>query len=158
MKKINLVILCLFFVVTLTSCTHHIADTNGKDDFSLTTIPVQNIVDGNDCIKRGAVKIQKGKSGVIKVKKFSGVDTLHKFQLNSASLHLEIDPKVNSGNMKLLLCTDNEVVSDILLNNGPQVIDIPVSADTIYLKVGGESANFYIDYEYEITMSKGIYI
>lgn len=158
MKKINLVILCLIFIVTLSSCSRHIADTNGNDDFSLTTISTQNIVESNNCVKSGAVKIQKGTSTSVKAKKFSGVETLHTFQLNSSSLHMVVDARVNSGNLRLLLCNKHDVLDEIAINSGKQEVNIPVTADTVYLKVAGESANFAVNFDYEVTMSKGIYI
>ena len=150
--------LILCFAVGLTSCSRHIPDSNGKNNLALESISLQEIISGDNCIKSGASRVRRGDVTDIKVKKFSGVETVHKFQLNGAALELTVAANVDSGNFKVLLCNDHEIVKEILVNHGAQTVQIPPMSDTLYLKVAGESASYSLSFQYDVTMSRSIYI
>ena len=149
-------VVCLSFV--LFSCSRHTPDTNGRDNYSLTSMTSQDIITGNKCIKRGSSKVKKGTSVDIDVKKFSGVETLHKFQLNGASLEINLAAQVKSGNLKILLCNDSEVIKEFVVNKGQQSVTLPSMSDTLYLKAGGESASYSLSFDYKVHMAQGIMI
>lgn len=159
MKKIFLTFLIAVFILPLTSCVKHTPDTNGPKNFSLETITTDEILNtDSDCLKQGAVEQKKDNVTSINMKKFSGIETIHKFKLNSASLNLAINIKVISGNLEVVLCSKDDVLKKFRVNKGTQQINIPAMTDNLYLKVAGESASFGLSYEYDVEMSKGVVI
>lgn len=152
MKKVFIILLILLSF-SFTSCVKHTPDTNGPHDLSLSTITIEDILNGNgETMKTGAVKVQKGRKCSIKVKKFSGIETLAAFSLNNSAFHFSINAEVYEGNFKLLLCTKDKVLREILVNEGTQSFKLPPTTATIFLKAAGESAFYNLTYEYKIDM------
>ena len=75
MKKNN-IFASLLILCTLTSCSLHIKDTNGKDNYSLNTINDENILSPNGVVKMAAVQTSVNGSNVYKAKKYSGVEKI----------------------------------------------------------------------------------
>ena len=152
MKKVFIFLLILL-AFSFTSCVKHMPDTNGPNDISLSTITLDEILNGHTTtVKSGALKVQHGRKCSIKVKKFSGVEVLDTFNLNNSGFHFAINAELYEGNFKLLLCTKDKVLREIMINEGTQKFKLPPTTATIYLKAAGESAHYNLTYEYEIDM------
>lgn len=159
MKKILFIILLITSFFAFTSCARHIKDTNGENNFNTETISTQDMLDNNSSsIKQGALEKKKGNSVSINVKKFSGIETIHNFKLNSATLDFAINIKVNSGNLKVIICSKSDVIKEFKVNKGTQRLQLPTTTENLYLKIAGESASFSLSYEYEVNMDKGVVI
>lgn len=158
MKKCCIFCVVFGILILLGGCSRHTPDTNGKNNFSLTSISLQDIITGNSCVKSGATRVRKNNVTDIHVRKFSGVETVQTFQLNGAALELSIGVNVESGNLKVLVCNEHEILKEIFVNEGVQTVNLPPMSDTVYLKVGGESAEYKMSFEYEVSKSLGIMI
>lgn len=158
LKKVTLICIILS-VFSLSSCFVHKADKNGPDDYSLTEITTEDILDSSENnVTSGCIRIQNGNKCNVKIKKLSGVSVLEKFNLKNANLHLKIDAKVLSGNCRMVLCTKDQILEEIPINSDEQKIMIPQSDDKVYLKVAGESAQIKVTYEYETEESQSYII
>ena len=145
-------ILCLLLIVmlfSLTSCSH-IEDTNGPDDYSLTTLSEENILNRKGSTTTvGTVRTKSliggNLKGSYKVSKVSGVSTIIKFECKGTTVKFEIDFTVTSGNAILAVVSDGTIVRKIEAN---QVVEFEVnnSKDTYQLVIVGESAKANIKY------------
>ena len=145
-------ILCLLLMVmlfSLTSCSH-IEDTNGPNDYSLTTLSEENILNRNgSTTTTGTIRTKSliggNLKGSYKVSKISGVSTIISFECKGNTVKFEIDFQVTSGNAILCVVSNDAIVKKIEAN---QAIEFEVnnSKDTYQLVIAGESAKANIKY------------
>lgn len=140
MKKIN-VFASLLILCTLTSCSLHIKDTNGKDNYSLNTITDENILSPNGVVKIAAVQTSVNGSNVYKAKKYSGVEKIATYK-NGFTLY--VNNVVKSGNFRICLVCDDVIVKDFAINNSDSFAAL--DSKTYDLYIAGESAQFEISY------------
>ena len=140
MKKIN-IFASLLILCTLTSCSMHIKDTNGKDNYSLNTITDETILSPSGVIKSMAFQTTVNGSNVYKAKKFSGVEKIATYK-NSFTLY--VNNAVKSGNFRICLACDNVIVKDFTINNSDSFTALDSKVYDLY--IAGESANFEMSY------------
>lgn len=158
LKKVILVFI-IAGVFLLSSCSRHTPDTNGPENLSLETITIDDILKTKSkSVRSRTLEINRGHKHSLKTRKFSGIETLRKFNLNGSAFHLSINAEVYSGNFRIVLCNKDKVLKDVRVNGGPQSFMLPPVSDTIYLKIAGESANFNLVYEYKIDMPENTII
>ena len=88
-----------------------------------------------------AVQSEVNGNHVYKCKKFSGVEKIDTF---TGSFTLYVNSKVSSGNLRICLVSNNEIVEDFALNVKDNFMAI--GSNTYDLYIAGESANFDISY------------
>lgn len=129
----------------LGSDIEHIEDTNGPDNYSLTTITDENI------IKRdvGATGLNKKKGlltgDVIEFtsKKFTGVEEIfYTNYIGKSDFYIDLyNFEVHEGNFKMAIVLNNEIVAE--LEPGLMVnYELNDITGTIALRIAGESASF----------------
>lgn len=142
------VMVAVFIVLFMNDDLKHIEDTNGADDYSLQTITDENICK----LDIGAMNITEyeeliGETVTYKSDCFTGVYEV--FRENMITNRFEIvvnHAKVSSGNFKMVLCVDDEIVHTFTLNELTQNFVLENVKGTISLRIAGESANFQFDY------------
>ena len=129
----------------LGSDIEHIEDTNGPDNYSLTTITDENI------IKRdvGALGLNK-KKGLLTgdaieftSKKFTGVEEIfYTNYLGKSDFYIDLyNFEVHEGNFKMAIVLNDEIVAEL----EPDMIvsyELRDIEGTIALRIAGESASF----------------
>ena len=149
MKKL-LLVLVLFSLVFLTSCSH-IEDTNGPDDYSLCTMTDDNIINGYySNISFGTVKTSSstnnGVSGKYSVSKLSGVETIDNYKSKKDSITFEIDLTCEAGNVLFAIVSNDVIVKKVEANES---VTFTVDNNGSYYKLVllGESAKVSLKYE-----------
>lgn len=146
-KMLAFAIIAALALLVLSGCASHIEDTNGSDDFSLQTITDQNIISGMSSISVSSTKSSNSSRTTLKVGKFSGVKTLEKLQ--SGSYEFTVTFNAEAGNCRLVICDDENILSDIDIGAKDQTITVKSNDSKLYLKIAGESAKFDIEYSYK---------
>ena len=124
----------------------HIEDTNGADNFELQTITDENICN----LDMGSLNVNVSESfGTATYKSgcFSGVYEV--FSENVITNRYEITvnhARVDSGNFKMVLCVNDEIVHTFALNELTQTYVIENVTGNVSLRIAGESADFMFDY------------
>ena len=124
--------------------TEHIEDTNGPDNYSLATITDENIIN----LDMGAMGLGRS-TGILndgvtfKSKRFSGVERI---MLTNYILPSDLDIQlagfyVNSGNLRLVVVNNDEIIADIEPGLFPECRIIGLTG-TVSLIIAGESADF----------------
>lgn len=143
---IAIVVVCV--VLAFTDDLEHIEDTNGADNYSLQTITDENIINQDT----GAMGL-KIHSGVVSdtttysSDKFTGVEEI--FGENMVANRFEITvyhAQVNSGNFKIVLLEDDEIVHEFKLNELMQTYVLENPSGYVSLRIAGESADFTLEY------------
>ncbi len=148
MKKILVLILVFILCAVFCSCTAmNIEDTNG-DDPSLCSITEEDIVSGRvGSTTFGSSKVTSNSGTVFKVKKMSGVYTLDTFRSSSKDnvIILTLTPELNSGNLRVLLLGDGEIITDFPIGETTTVLlDAPECKYELVL--AAESAALSVQY------------
>ena len=161
MNKLKKLVWGLFAVVLIAvaavwmlgSGIEPIPDTNGPDDFSLTTITDENII----ALDRGAldpVTIRQsgltiGGLGIhdaveFSSQGFSGVyELFYNNYVGKSDVEFQIlDLKVDSGNFKMVVLLDDEIVQVIQPSAEPVTVRLEDVSGTVSLRIGGESAAY----------------
>lgn len=149
-KTIYLVIMILFIVISLTSCKQ-IEDTNGSDNYELTKITDESICKGTgSVIKVMAEHHQLGDNGQFIVKKMSGIETLRTVRPKNQTISILVNPKVNSGNVKIVLIYEEKIIKTFPLTESC-IYSIENATGTYRLRVAAESGDFKIDYNISLS-------
>lgn len=122
----------------------HIEDTNGPEDYSLTTITDQQIIDRS--VGALNVKTQTGTfSGMVEFSsdKFTGVyEVVYNNYILPSDFDLQLyDFTVTSGNFKMCIVYDGEIV-DVLEPDSFIDYCLEDVTGTVSLVIAGESAEF----------------
>ena len=143
-KKLWLVLFILPMFLTLTSCAAQIEDTNGHDDYTLNTLTNEDFFKNSSITKFGSVTSKINNQATLKVKKMSGIETLEKINLSSGNLTINTNLKITSGNIKLVLIYNEEIIKEFKINGEDSYTGI--INGIYYLKIATESANFNLQY------------
>lgn len=127
----------------------HIEDTNGPADFTLQTITDDNIRN----LDMGALNVSQ-KTGLLTGDTvtyhsdcFTGVYEVFRENLITNRYEITVNhASVNSGNFKMVLCVDDEIVHEFTLNELTQTFVLEDVSGTVSLRIAGESADFQFDY------------
>ena len=126
----------------------HIEDTNGADNFELQTITDKNIIEmdiGSLNVNTSTDSI--GNTETYSSNRFTGVYEV--FTTNIITNRFEITvnhARVDSGNFKMVLCVNDEIVHVFKLNELTQTHVLENVKGTVSLRIAGESADFMFDY------------
>lgn len=122
----------------------HIEDTNGADDYSLTTITDEQIIDRSV----GALNVKTSTGlidGMVKISsdKFTGVyEVLNTYYIGNSDLVLQLyDFNVTSGNFKMCVILGDEIVAVLEPGDFVEYLLEDISG-TVRLVIAGESADF----------------
>ena len=149
-EKKLITILVIPFLLCLTGCLASNKDSNGPNDYSLTTMTEDDIIENKrPVLEMGAIRKSINNKTSISVMKFYGIKVLEKIRPNGTDINLVIEPEVKKGNLAVVICTENTIVQEIPVNCGEQKITIPYRDEPIFLKVAGESAKYNLSYEFE---------
>ena len=150
MKKF-LVFVLLLTIFGLTGCSH-IEDTNGEDDYSITTITDQDIIDGMNNLWVGSIssskKIDGKTTGTLKVNKFSGVSEIAEFISKNTLILMTISNTCTAGNLMVVVTSEDEILLKVYANESKSV-EIPNNGKKYQIKVVGESAKFSLEYSFK---------
>ena len=141
MKRFFLLILLIISISTLCSCSH-IEDKNGIEDYSLTTISEQDILDNKySQIKTNSIMNSSNNKITFTVKKFSGEELIKTFNLSNKTMTFTSNIKLYSGNLRIVLCSNDRILKDFSIN-GDDSFTLSNYTGKIRLICAGESANF----------------
>lgn len=148
MKKLLWGVLAVAVVVVcavsfLTSDLEHIEDTNGPDDYSLTTITEQDILDHSmGCLNFGRTTNALTGTVTFDSGKFTGVKQIMWTNIMfSTGVTLDlIDYEVHSGNFAMAVIHNGEIIRYI--QPGETTVDLGAITGDVSLVVAGESADF----------------
>ena len=150
MKKILCLIMMLIFAVALTGCGVEIPDENGPDDFNLATITTENIV--NLDLGASSYSVSPSvddedymvKTTKIKGSEFSGVVELYGTNFTGKSdftVYLN-NISVDSGNFKVLVSLDDEIVHEFNNQEMQQKCELKDIKGNVSVRIAGETADF----------------
>lgn len=145
MKKMFLCLVLIFLIITLTSCSH-IEDTNGLDNYELTTITKDDVINGMNSNSFGRVEGHSTFSGSLNIKKFSGVSVLDHRKIKNKDVSIKLITNVENGNFGLFVITDNHIY-DVPINQEYN-LNLGLYTGDCTIKYAGESAEFKVTYEY----------
>lgn len=142
-----LVVVCVIWF--LKDDMEHIEDTNGADDYSLTTITDEDIINcdiGELGLKETTDSITN--TTTYSSKKYTGVTEIYGADYIGTALEVTINhAKVTEGNFKIVLLVDDEIVHEFTLNELTQTYTLENPSGYVSLRIAGESANFMFDYD-----------
>lgn len=143
MKRLFVLIL-IVFCLALTSCNvGHIADTNGDEDTSLSTLTKEDIFTYRNSVSFGTVSKNNSKEFSLTCKKLSGNYLVKTITPNGRNLSITVASTISKGNAYIALIKDGQVVEEIN-NNGQNVYITGYTNSEIELRVLGESCEFEI--------------
>ena len=150
MKKIITILLIFVFALGLTGCGVEIADENGPDNFNLSTITKDNIIN----MDLGASSYSVSPSSEdedymtsmtkVKGKEFSGVAELYTTNyIGKSDVTVYLDNiSVESGNFKVIVQLDDKIVHQFNNQEMLQQYELKDIKGTLSVKIAGETANF----------------
>ena len=145
MKK-GILLVLLIALALLTGC-HRIVkydDLNGDNNYELNTITDQDII----AFKLGNLRTMSVQTqNRLTVSEFHGLYQLSKIMKGKYTITVNF--KINSGNAKLVICDDKEIVHTFGYNSGEAESYILDADHAYYLRVAGEKANIEIDYYFD---------
>ncbi len=151
---VGIIVAIIAVVMLFNSGLEHIEDTNGVENFELQTITDDNIVNQDTGAMGVSVKTNSiSNMTEISSKKFTGVyEVLYSNLIGKSDFLLNIyDLKINSGNFKMVVVHDGEIVHTITPENAEEFLLEDING-TVSLVVAGESADFSFkisDFDYE---------
>lgn len=147
MKKIILSFMLLFTLLMVTSCAvKHIEDTNGPTDQTLCELSNDELTIKNPKFFTQNAKLNSNKDKVkFTVNKMSGVKIIHSFTVKAdETYHFNVKNNVFSGNAKIYVYNNGNIIYDILLNNEKEIDISNVSGKTEF-RIAAESAKLEIE-------------
>lgn len=126
----------------------HIEDTNGPDIYKLQTINDHNIIN----LDVGALNVNESKSNITNTttyssKKFTGVYEIFGENIKGNRFDITVNhARVDSGNFKMVLVHNDEIVHEFKLNELTQDYTLENPDGYVALRIAGESADFMFDY------------
>ena len=140
-------------MLRFSGCSHisHTEDTNGTDDYTLTTLTDEDFLKGhNSGISFMSMSSTVNESTTISIKKFSGITIMkHKIRASGENLIIQTNTALSSGNLRICVVRDNEeIVADIAINADDEIL-IENATGVYTIVIGGESANFSFTYSYQ---------
>lgn len=152
MKKVLCLLFAMSFMAFSVGCGTEYEDTNGPDIYDLTQISDENIANlelgaSNYSQKPGSDESDNlSKMTEFKSDNFNGVAEIYRTWLAGKS-DLTIDVsnlQVNSGNYRLSVVQDGEIIYDFPLNEMMQTYELRDTNGDIAIRMSGESADFYM--------------
>ena len=155
-KKLKVIIYTLIVIVLIAAVIlwfynpemKHIEDTNGADNYSLTTITDKNIVKLNTgCIYEQS-DADEPYDNKTQFDMFSGVCEIFGEDYKNKDFQITVkNISVSKGNLRVVLLLDNQIVHEFKLNyQSEQLFELNNATGHIALRIAGESANLELEY------------
>ena len=153
MKKIVCFLLAMGLAVFAAGCSSvEFEDTNGPDDYSLTQITDDNIVNldvgaASYSQKPGSEESDNlSRMTEFKSDSFNGVAEIYRTHLlGKSDLTIDVSNlQVSGGNYRLSVVQDGEIIYDFPLNEMLQTYELRDTNGDISIVMSGESADFYM--------------
>ena len=147
-KILTLLVILLFVAVIIIriippKSDGHIADTNGAEVIALNTITDADIAAmSGTSVGLGVRNSSSSDATVCYSERFSGVETL--YDAEAACTVTLSDITVTSGNLRVVVLLDNQIVHDFPMNGSAPAFDMPAGSS---LRIAGESAAFELAFE-----------
>lgn len=140
----------------------HIEDTNGPDDYSLCQLTMEDIfADHHSTYSSMSSFAKSGKATNVtgnlrdcdftkctyRAKKFSGVMSVHATKTSANTLTLQIQTKVESGNLEVVILVDGQYYATVPVNSNRTIVLENISGKLVVVKMAGESAALDITVE-----------
>lgn len=155
--KNNKILWGIFAVILVAVCVfwffgdsiEHIEDTNGSDNYSLQQITDVNIIN-KDIGAIGGPNTEKDNitnTTTYFSNKFTGVAEIYGENITANRYEIVVNlATVESGNFRMVLLVDDEIVHDFTLNELTQSYVLENVSGYVSLCIAGESADFTFDY------------
>ena len=143
-----IVLIVISVVWFMSDGIEHIVDSNGDDNYSLTTITDDNIIKMNI----GSMGLKESRDSITNTtsyssKKYTGVSEIYGTNITTNHMEITINhAQVNEGNFKIVLVVDDEIIHEFKLNELTQTYTLKNVSGYVSLRIAGESANFMLDY------------
>lgn len=144
-----IVFIAVFALWMLSSDLEHIEDINGPDVYKLQQINDSNIIK----MDTGSLNLTE-KTEVLSSlplytsKKYTGVSEIYKTNIISNRFEITLyNLWVKSGNLRVVLVYNDEIVHDFKLNELTQTYTLENVKGTVSLRIAGESADFEFSYD-----------
>lgn len=143
------VLIAVVAVWMLNSDLEHIEDTNGADNYALQQINNDNIIN----MDTGALNLTETKElfnnlPTYKSDKYTGVSEIYMTNMIGNRFDITLyNTTVRSGNLKIVLVHNNEIVHEFKLNELVQTYTLENPNGTVALRIAGESADFEFSYD-----------
>lgn len=143
-----IVFIAVFAIWMFSSDLVHIEDTNGADNYTLQQITDSNIIN----MDIGALNFKESTDSITNTTtyssdKFTGVAEIYKDNIIGNRFDITINhAQVNSGNFRIVLVHNDEIVHEFKLNELMQSYTLENPNGTVALRIAGESADFMFDY------------
>ena len=148
MKKWMNLFVCGCLCFCLVGCGETYEDTNGADDYSLQTITDENILN-MDLGSSGIAYSEESAGGIIagqeySASNFNGVYEIYTTSyLGNSEVMVSVDGlQVNSGNLRIVVVYEGEIIKDIPLDSTSQTVTFEDISGDFSVRIAGESANF----------------
>ena len=151
MKKFVKLLLCGCLCLSLVACGETYEDTNGADDFSLQTITDENIL--NMDVGSTAIAYSEETVGDVvfgheySASNFNGVYEIYTTSyLGNSDVMVSVDGlQVNSGNLRIVVVHEGEIIKDIPLDSAGETFTFEDINGDFSVRIAGESADFVCD-------------
>ena len=127
----------------------HIEDTNGAENYQLTTITDSNII-LRDIGAKGLTRVKNNITNTEEFKsdKFTGVEEIYGVNIIGNRMDITItNLQVDSGNFKAVVVHNDEIVHEFRNNEMMETFTLENPKGYVAIRVAGESADFYLTYD-----------
>ena len=151
MKRYLCIGLLLIVCLSLAACNlkfdfnlKHIEDTNGADDYSLTTITKEQLLGSSSSVKFLSVHSQVNDKIEYSVDKFTGVEMVEEVRAKSGtrSVRFAVKTTLEEGNMYVYVRHNGEIVGELAIGQDDVLVLENPEAGKYELCIAGESAKF----------------
>ncbi len=147
MKRLLCMILCILLLTGITSCGKTYEDTNGENDFTLQSITDEDIINlatGSSGLSYKETNLGSLHSSEYYSKNHNGVDRIyHTDFIAKSDVSVYIGHmSVESGNFRLCIVNDGEIIFDIPLDSFNETFYFEDLRGEFGVHVAGESAKF----------------
>lgn len=144
MKRYLCIGLLLIVCLSMVACMQHIEDTNGADDYSLTTITKEQLLGNASAISVLSVRTEVNDKIKYSVGKFTGVEQVEEVRVkdDADSITFAVNTTLEEGNMYVYVRHDGQIVGELAIGKDDALtIEKPVPGK-YELCIAGESAKF----------------
>ena len=145
MKRYLIIGLLLTVCLSMVACNvQHIEDTNGADDYSLTTITKEQLLGVSSSVKFLSVHSQVNDKIEYSVDKFTGVEMVEEVRAKSGtrSVRFAVKTTLEEGNMYVYVRHNGEIVGELTIGQDDVLVLENPEAGKYELCIAGESAKF----------------
>lgn len=148
MKKLTVLLILIVSFFSLSSCNLHIEDNNGENDYSLSIITDEEIINGRNTSVIFSSSLDWNNVCKRYIKKFSGVVIVKEFKLNNQDINLNVSTTTTLGNARYVAILNDCIIHDFEINELNQEFNLTNVNGKLVIKIAGESAEVRMEIEY----------